>query len=233
MILEINNLYKNFEEKEVLNDVNLTLNDGEVLAIIGPSGAGKSTLLRIIGGLEKASKGDIKIFENVVCENGVYKKNKYLKDIYKDISYIFQDFNLFDNMTVKNNIALAPKFRKYDNIDAIVETLLEKIKLSDKIDKYPSTLSGGEKQRIAIARALAISPKLILFDEPTSALDVESIENLVYTINEMKKDNITMIIVTHDLNFASRVASRMIFMENTKILDEDNSRVKSFLNINK
>ena len=134
-------------------------------------------------------------------------------------------------MTVRNNIALAPKFRKYDNIDDIVESLLEKMNLSDKIDKYPNTLSGGEKQRIAIARALAISPKLILFDEPTSALDVESIENLVYTINEMKKDNITMIIVTHDLNFASRVASRMIFMENTKILDEDNSRVKSFLNI--
>lgn len=233
MILEINNLYKNFEEKEVLNDVNLILDEGEVLAIIGPSGAGKSTLLRIIGGLEKASKGDIKIFDNVVCANGVYKKNKYLKDIYKDISYIFQDFNLFDNMTVRNNIALAPKFRKYDNIDAIVESLLKKMNLSDKIDKYPNTLSGGEKQRIAIARALAISPKLILFDEPTSALDVESIENLVYTINEMKKDNITMIIVTHDLNFASRVASRMIFMENTKILDEDNSRVKSFLNINK
>lgn len=231
MILEINNLYKNFDEKEVLNDVSLTLNEGEVLAIIGPSGAGKSTLLRIIGGLEKASSGDIKIFDNDVCKNGIYKKNKYLKDIYKDISYIFQDFNLFDNMTVRNNIALAPKFRKYDNIDDIVESLLKKMNLSDKIDKYPNTLSGGEKQRIAIARALAISPKLILFDEPTSALDVESIENLVYTINEMKKDNITMIIVTHDLNFASRVASRMIFMENTKILDEDNSRVKSFLNI--
>ena len=114
-----------------------------------------------------------------------------------------------------------------------LQSQLEKMKLSDKIDKYPNTLSGGEKQRIAIARALAISPKLILFDEPTSALDVESIENLVYTINEMKKDNITMIIVTHDLNFASRVASRMIFMENTKILDEDNSRVIDFLNINK
>lgn len=233
MILEINNLYKNFEEKEVLNDVSLTLDEGEVLAIIGPSGAGKSTLLRIIGGLEKASSGDIKIFDNEICKNGIYKKNKYVKDIYKDISYIFQDFNLFDNMTVRNNIALAPKFRKYDNIDDIVESLLKKMNLSDKIDKYPNTLSGGEKQRIAIARALAISPKLILFDEPTSALDVESIENLVYTINEMKKDNITMIIVTHDLNFASRVASRMIFMENTKILDEDNSRVKSFLNINK
>ena len=233
MILEINNLYKNFDEKEVLNDVNLTLDEGEVLAIIGPSGAGKSTLLRIIGGLEKASSGDIKIFDNEICKNGIYKKNKYLKDIYKDISYIFQDFNLFDNMTVRNNIALAPKFRKYDNIDDIVESLLKKMNLSDKIDKYPNTLSGGEKQRIAIARALAISPKLILFDEPTSALDVESIENLVYTINEMKKDNIMMIIVTHDLNFASRVASRMIFMENTKILDEGNSRVKSFLNINK
>ncbi|MCR5422805.1 MAG: ATP-binding cassette domain-containing protein [Bacilli bacterium] len=233
MILEINNLYKNFDEKEVLNDVSLSLDEGEVLAIIGPSGAGKSTLLRIIGGLEKASSGDIKIFDNEICKNGVYKKNKYLKDVYKDISYIFQDFNLFDNMTVRNNIALAPKFRKYDNIDDIVESLLKKMNLSDKIDKYPNTLSGGEKQRIAIARALAISPKLILFDEPTSALDVESIENLVYTINEMKKDNITMIIVTHDLNFASRVASRMIFMENTKILDEDNFRVKSFLNINK
>ena len=233
MILDIKNLYKNFEEKEVLNDVSLSLNEGEVLTIIGPSGAGKSTLLRIIGGLEKASSGSINIFDKEICVNGLYKKNKYLKEIYKDISFIFQDFNLFDNMTVKKNIALAPKFRGYDNIDDIVKNLLEKMNLSDKIDKYPNTLSGGEKQRIAIARALAISPKLILFDEPTSALDVESIENLVYTINEMKKDNITMIIVTHDLNFASRVASRMIFMENTKILDEDNNRVKSFLNINK
>ena len=229
-ILEIKNLYKSFDTKEVLNNINLDVYESEVLAIIGPSGAGKSTLLRIIGGLEYADRGNIKIFDNYIMQNSKYKKAKEIKDIYKDISYIFQDFNLFDNMSVKKNVSLALKFRKVENSDIIVKDILEKLNILDKIDSFPSTLSGGQKQRVAIARALATSPKLILFDEPTSALDVESIQGLVYTINEMKKQGITMIIVTHDLNFASSVANRLVFMEDSKILDENSKRVQEFIN---
>lgn len=229
-ILEINNLYKSFNTKEVLNNINLDVYESEVLALIGPSGAGKSTLLRIIGGLEYADSGSIKIFDNYIMQNGKYKKAKEIKDIYKDISYIFQDFNLFDNMNVEKNVSLALKFRKVENADDIVKGVLEKLSILDKIDSFPNTLSGGEKQRVAIARALATSPKLILFDEPTSALDVESIQGLVYTINEMKKQGITMIIVTHDLNFASSVANRLVFMEDSQILDENSKRVQAFIN---
>ena len=229
-ILEIKNLYKSFDTKEVLNNINLDVYESEVLALIGPSGAGKSTLLRIIGGLEYADRGSIKIFDNYIMQNSKYKKAKEIKDIYKDISYIFQDFNLFDNMNVKKNVSLALKFRKVENSDIIVKDILEKLNILDKIDSFPSTLSGGQKQRVAIARALATSPKLILFDEPTSALDVESIQGLVYTINEMKKQGITMIIVTHDLNFASSVANRLVFMEDSKILDENSKRVQEFIN---
>ena len=229
-ILAINNLYKSFDEKEVLNDINLDVYESEVLAIIGPSGAGKSTLLRIIGGLEYGDRGSIKIFDNYILQNGKYKKGKDVKELYKDISYIFQDFNLFDNMNVRKNVSLALKFRKEKNIDEKVNEILDKLNILDKKEAYPATLSGGQKQRVAIARALATSPKLILFDEPTSALDVESIQGLVYTINEMKKQGITMIIVTHDLNFASSVANRLIFMEDTKILDESSKRVQEFIN---
>ena len=170
-ILEINNLYKSFDEKEVLNDINLDVYESEVLAIIGPSGAGKSTLLRIIGGLEYGDRGSIKIFDNYILQNGKYKKSKDVKEIYKDISYIFQDFHLFDNMNVRKNVSLALKFRKEKNIDEKVNEILDKLNILDKKEAYPATLSGGQKQRVAIARALATSPKLILFDEPTSALD--------------------------------------------------------------
>ena len=133
-------------------------------------------------------------------------------------------------MNVRKNVSLALKFRKEKNIDEKVNEILDKLNILDKKEAYPATLSGGQKQRVAIARALATSPKLILFDEPTSALDVESIQGLVYTINEMKKQGITMIIVTHDLNFASSVANRLIFMEDTKILDESSKRVQEFIN---
>ena len=133
-------------------------------------------------------------------------------------------------MNVRKNVSLALKFRKEKNIDEKVNEILDKLNILDKKEAFPATLSGGQKQRIAIARALATSPKLILFDEPTSALDVESIQGLVYTINEMKKQGITMIIVTHDLNFASSVANRLIFMEDTKILDESSKRVQEFIN---
>ena len=133
-------------------------------------------------------------------------------------------------MNVRKNVSLALKFRKEKNIDEKVNEILDKLNILDKKEAFPATLSGGQKQRVAIARALATSPKLILFDEPTSALDVESIQGLVYTINEMKKQGITMIIVTHDLNFASSVANRLIFMEDTKILDESSKRVQEFIN---
>ena len=229
-VLKIKNLYKKFKDKEVLNDISFELKESEVLTIIGPSGTGKSTLLRIIGGLEVADRGNINIFGEDVVRNGKYIKNKNIKKMYEKISYIFQDFNLFDNMNVEKNITLAPSLRKQENTKEKARMLLEKVGLLDKLNAYPNTLSGGEKQRVAIARALAMDPKLILFDEPTSALDVESVQALVYTINEMKKQGITMIVVTHDLSFAKKVGDRLIFMENAKILGEDSKRMQEFLN---
>ena len=228
-VVSIKNLYKQFDKKVAIDDVCFNITEGEVVSIIGPSGSGKSTLLRIIASLEKADKGEISLLNEKIMKDDKYVKLKN-RDVYSKIGYIFQDFNLFDNLNVIDNIELAPKLRKMDNIKKKTLELLELVKLSDKINNYPNTLSGGEKQRIAIARALALNPSFILFDEPTSALDVESILNLVYTINELKKKNITMLIVTHDLAFAKKVSSRMIFMENARLVD-DKSRIDKFMNM--
>lgn len=225
-VLEIKSLYKKFDKDFVLDDVNITIQEGEAVSIIGPSGSGKSTLLRIISSLEKASKGNIKLFGKDIMKDNKYIK--YKENVFKEVGFIFQDFNLFDNLNVKDNIELAPKLMKMDNIENKTIELLKLVNLSDKIKNYPNQLSGGEKQRIAIARALALNPKFILFDEPTSALDVENIRDLVYTINELKNKGITLLIVTHDLNFASSVSSRLVFMEKAKII-EDSERIDKFM----
>jgi len=217
-VLKLDNISKNFKNTIAVSNVNFTLNENEVVSIIGPSGSGKSTLLRLICNLEQTKQGSIKILDKLVLKNGNYLKNN--KDGYQYLGMIFQDFNLFDNLNVSDNIKLAPKLinkLSKDELTVLTTKLLKQVKLEDKIDDYPSNLSGGQKQRIAIARALAINPKIILIDEPTSALDVESVEDLISIINNLKKENITMLIVTHDVAFAKRVSTRLMFMDKSEI----------------
>ncbi len=216
-MIEAKEIYKSFNGKEVLNNVNLKVKKGEKVAIIGPSGAGKSTLLRTLNFLEIPDSG------NIFFENKEIKLNLDIDKYREQIGMVFQHFNLFPNLTVKENIILAPitlgKNTKEEAED-IAKKLLRKIKLIDKLDEYPKNLSGGEKQRVAIIRALAMKPKVMLFDEPTSALDPEMIGEVLSLIEEVAKEKITMVIVTHEMSFAKRIASKVIFMDNGKILEE-------------
>lgn len=217
MLLKLKNISKSFANNKVVNNVSFDLNEGEILSIIGPSGSGKSTLLRLIANLESIDSGNIFIQDQMIHTSSKLDKKK----LYQNMGFIFQDFALFEHLTVKENIELSPRVvYKKSLTDIFLETqrLLKLVFLEDKINAYPNTLSGGEKQRIAIARALATNPKILLFDEPTSALDIKSIENLISIINQLKKDHIGIIIVTHDLSFAKQVSSRLLFMKNSSII---------------
>ncbi len=221
MLLETKNLSKNFKQVQAVKDVSFGLDAGEVLSIIGPSGSGKSTLLKLIANLEQPTEGDIYISGQSI--QSADKKTK--RALYQSMGFIFQDFALFEHLTVKENLELAPKLvykKNQDSISKETDRLLKLVGLEDKIDAYPITLSGGQKQRIAIARALATSPKILLFDEPTSALDVRSIDDLVDIILKLKKAQIGILIVTHDLRFAKLVSSRLLFMKNSSIIFSEN-----------
>ncbi|MDX9808255.1 MAG: ATP-binding cassette domain-containing protein [Acholeplasma sp.] len=221
MLLETKNLSKNFKQVQAVKDVSFGLDAGEVLSIIGPSGSGKSTLLKLIANLEQPTEGDIYISGQSI--QSADKKTK--RALYQSMGFIFQDFALFEHLTVKENLELAPKLvykKNQDSISKETDRLLKLVGLEDKIDAYPITLSGGQKQRIAIARALATSPKILLFDEPTSALDVKSIDDLVDIILKLKKAQIGILIVTHDLRFAKLVSSRLLFMKNSSIIFSEN-----------
>ncbi|MCV2232335.1 amino acid ABC transporter ATP-binding protein [Paracholeplasma manati] len=221
MLLETKNLSKNFKQVQAVKDVSFGLDAGEVLSIIGPSGSGKSTLLKLIANLEQPTEGDIYISGQSI--QSADKKTK--RALYQSMGFIFQDFALFEHLTVKENLELAPKLvykKNQDSISKETNRLLKLVGLEDKIDAYPITLSGGQKQRIAIARALATSPKILLFDEPTSALDVKSIDDLVDIILKLKKAQIGILIVTHDLRFAKLVSSRLLFMKNSSIIFSEN-----------
>lgn len=221
MLLETKNLSKNFKQLQAVKDVSFGLYAGEVLSIIGPSGSGKSTLLKLIANLEQPTDGDIYILGQSI--QSADKKTK--RALYQSMGFIFQDFALFEHLTVKENLELAPKLvykKNQDSISKETDRLLKLVGLEDKIDAYPITLSGGQKQRIAIARALATSPKILLFDEPTSALDVKSIDDLVDIILKLKKAQIGILIVTHDLRFAKLVSSRLLFMKNSSIIFSEN-----------
>lgn len=221
MLLETKNLSKNFKQLQAVKDVSFGLYAGEVLSIIGPSGSGKSTLLKLIANLEQPTEGDIYLLGQSI--QSADKKTK--RALYQSMGFIFQDFALFEHLTVKENLELAPKLvykKNQDSISKETDRLLKLVGLEDKIDAYPITLSGGQKQRIAIARALATSPKILLFDEPTSALDVKSIDDLVDIILKLKKAQIGILIVTHDLRFAKLVSSRLLFMKNSSIIFSEN-----------
>ena len=215
-MLEIRNLNKSFGNKQVLFDVNMKVNDKDVIGIIGPSGCGKSTLLRCINCLEKPTSGEI-LFQDKVID---YNKNLSL--LRRHIGMVFQQFNLFDNLTVLDNIILAPvKLKIMSKDDAIkkAEEYLEKIDLLDKKDNYPKELSGGQKQRIAIVRSLMMNPKIMLFDEPTSALDPEMIGEVSKLIKDIAKKGMTMIIVSHEMNFIKSFSTKVVFMDEGRIVE--------------
>lgn len=236
-MLYVNNLYKCFGETQVLKGIDEHIKKGEVLVLIGPSGSGKSTFLRCLNLLEKPTSGEI-TFEGKSITNKECDINK----IREKMGMVFQQFNLFPHKTVLENITMAPiKVKKISKEKAIEKAmeLLAKVGLSDKANSYPSSLSGGQKQRIAIARALAMEPDVMLFDEPTSALDPEMVGEVLNVMKQLAKDGMTMVVVTHEMGFAKEVGSRIIFMDNGKIIEKGtpneiffnpkNSRTREFL----
>ena len=217
-VIELKNVHKSFGDLQVLKDISLRVKKGEVVVIIGPSGSGKSTLCRIINRLETIDSGEILIEGEPVPQEG-----KKLAELRSRIGMVFQSFNLFAHMTVLDNITLAPvdvlkKPRKEAREEAM--RLLERVGVADQAHKVPAQLSGGQQQRAAIARALAMHPAAILFDEPTSALDPEMIGEVLNVMTELAADGMTMLIVTHEMNFARRVADRVIFMDEGRIVEE-------------
>lgn len=226
--MQIQGLKKSFGTNEVLKGISLTVNQGEVLAILGPSGSGKSTLLRCATFLERPDAGEIRYFDRspIRFDNGQLEAGD-LRSLRGDFGLVFQDFNLFPHWTVMKNISDAPvRVQKRNPKEVHEETLalLEKMNLSDKAHAYPSHLSGGQQQRVAIARALALKPKMLFFDEPTSALDPELTGEILTVIRQLAAENMTMVIVTHEMNFAAEVADRAVFMDNGVVLEEGSAR---------
>lgn len=222
-IISAKNIIKSFGKLEVLKDVSLEVEEGEVVAIIGPSGSGKSTFLRSLIHLETIDDGTIAIDGDTVVEKGVYKKPQETKESYQKLGMVFQNFNLFPHKSVLDNIILAPtlvnkKGKEEAKNNAL--SLLESVGLSEKVDAYPYQLSGGQQQRVAIARALALNPRAILFDEPTSALDPELTGEILKVIRNLAAQKMTMVIVTHEIEFAKNVADRVIFMADGYIIEE-------------
>ncbi|MCV9907882.1 amino acid ABC transporter ATP-binding protein [Brucella sp. HL-2] len=214
----IKNVHKSFGSVEVLKGVSLTVERGEVFALIGRSGSGKSTLLRCINGLEKINSGEIEIAGHKVTSDAAQ-----LRKLRKDVGIVFQSYNLFPHLTVGENIMLAPKIVKnVSKADARkkAEEVLKLVGLSEKFDAYPDQLSGGQQQRVAIARSLAMQPKVMLFDEVTSALDPELTEEVLNVMEELARGGMTMILVTHEMAFARRVATKTIFMHQGTIWEE-------------
>ena len=217
-MLKLNQLSKYFNDKQVLHSVDLEISQGEIVTIIGPSGSGKSTLLRCMNLLEVPEEGEVWFEDNNLLDS---KTN--LNKIREQIGMVFQNFNLFPNKTVGENITLALKLLKKmkdEEANEIANQLLTRVGLADKINMYPSKLSGGQKQRVAIARSLALNPKLMLFDEPTSALDPEMVKEVLDVMKELGEGGMTMVIVTHEMGFARQVATRAIFVDEGRILED-------------
>ena len=237
-MIELRHVEKHYGDLHVLRDISLSVRKGEVVVIIGPSGSGKSTLCRSINRLEPIDSGEILLEGEPIPQEG-----KKLAELRAQIGMVFQSFNLFAHRTVLDNITLAPvdvlkKSRKDVREEAL--RLLERVGVRDQADKVPAQLSGGQQQRAAIARSLAMHPKVMLFDEPTSALDPEMIQEVLNVIAELAQEGMTMLIVTHEMNFARRVADRVIFMDGGQIVEEntpelffsnpESQRARDFLN---
>ena len=227
-IIKTENICKSFGSVEVLKNVSLTVEPGEVVVIIGPSGAGKSTFLRSLNRLEKTTSGKIWIDDKLVEDrvnghNQVKTHQKERAAILLEMGMVFQRFNLFPHKTALQNVMLAPMTVKHvpekDAREKAVK-LLEQVGLGDKLDAYPAKLSGGQQQRVAIARALAMEPKIMLFDEPTSALDPELVGDVLAVMKKLAEDGMTMLVVTHEMGFAREVADRVVFMYDGVVLEE-------------
>ncbi len=254
-ILEVNELTKDFGATKVLKGITFSLEEGKVLSIIGSSGSGKTTLLRCINGLETATSGKISVNGKVVYDSTITDKKELraLKDNQQNIGLVFQQFNLLPQYTALGNVTLAmklaakkrPDYKKnkkaiLEEIDNTAKAYLDKVGLSDKLGNYPCELSGGQQQRVSIARALAMNPQILFFDEPTSALDPELTGEILKTIRQLAEDNMTMVIVTHEMNFAKDVSDEVIFMDDGVIAEHGtpdevlvnpkNPRTKAFLN---
>lgn len=238
VLLAIKDIRKDFGDRAVLRGINLTLHKGEVVVILGPSGCGKSTLLRCVNGLETVQSGDI-VYDN----KSIYDKDIKIREIRQRIGMVFQSYDLFAHMTVIENLLLGPvKAQKRDREEVLnlARTLLKKVGLEDRENSYPRQLSGGQKQRVAIVRSLCMNPDIILFDEVTAALDPEMVREVLEVILRLAKQGMTMMIVTHEMNFAKAVADRIIFMDEGIILEEatpdefftnpKTDRAKQFLN---
>ena len=241
-MVKMENVQKNFGDLQVLKDISLELKRGEVVATIGPSGSGKSTLLRCLNRLETVDGGSIAIEDEYLVKNGKYVDDATARSICGKMGMVFQQFNLFPHMTVLENLLEAPlivKKLKREEILPVAEELLAKVGLAEKKDVYPTRLSGGQQQRVAIARALAMNPDIMLFDEPTSSLDPELTGEVLKTMRNLAEENMTMIVVTHEMGFAREVATKVIFMADGIVQEQGtpeelfgnpkNERLKAFL----
>ena len=235
----VNHLVKKFGDNTVLNDLNITISEGEVVCIIGPSGSGKSTFLRCMNHLEEPTSGEI-----IIDGQDLTDKHTDINLVRQHIGMVFQHFNLFPHLTVLENITLAPldlKGEAKESANKRGVELLTQVGLAEKKDDYPDSLSGGQKQRVAIARALAMNPDIMLFDEPTSALDPEMVGDVLKVMKDLALQGMTMVIVTHEMGFAKEVADRVIFTDGGKILEDGtpeqvfnnphNPRTQDFLNL--
>ena len=233
----VEHLVKKYGDNTVLNDINVSINEGDVVCVIGPSGSGKSTFLRCLNQLEEASSGDI-----IIDGANLTDKNTDINQVRQHIGMVFQHFNLFPHLSILENIVLAPtdlgRLSK-DEAEKKALELLERVGLADKKNAYPDSLSGGQKQRVAIARALAMNPDIMLFDEPTSALDPEMVGDVLGIMKDLAKQGMTMVIVTHEMGFAKEVANRVMFIDGGNFLEDgspeqvfenpQNPRTKDFL----
>jgi len=216
--IEFKDVCKSFGKVEVLHDISLTINEKEVVVIVGPSGSGKSTLLRCINGLEKITSGEL-----IVNDISLPRQKRKIREIRKEVGMVFQLFYLFPHMTALENVAFGPKkVRGASRGEAndIAKDILKKVGLADRSSHYPAELSGGQQQRVAIARAMALKPKIMLFDEPTSALDPELREEVLNVMIAVAQEGITMVVVTHEMSFASKAGSRLLFMDDGRIAED-------------
>ncbi|MFF5727375.1 amino acid ABC transporter ATP-binding protein [[Kitasatospora] papulosa] len=236
-LIELRDVNKYFGKLHVLQDINLTVGRGEVVVVIGPSGSGKSTLCRTINRLETIESGHIAIDGKPLPEEG-----KGLAELRAEVGMVFQSFNLFAHKTVLANVSLAQlrvRRRKKDEADRRSRELLERVGLASQADKFPAQLSGGQQQRVAIARALAMDPKALLFDEPTSALDPEMINEVLEVMQQLAREGMTMVVVTHEMGFARSAANRVVFMSDGRVIEDrtpedffthpESDRAKDFL----
>ena len=236
-LIEVKGLVKHFKHVEVLRGINIDICKGDVVAVIGPSGSGKSTFLRCLNLLEEPTGGQI-VFEGV----DITSKETKIDQMRQKIGMVFQQFNLFTNMTVLDNVSAGPvlvKGMKKDEARKLAQSLLERVGLGDRGGAYPIQLSGGQQQRVAIARALAMQPDVMLFDEPTSALDPEMVHEVLDVIQQLAREGMTMVVVTHEMGFAREVANRVVFIDEGVIMEEaapaeffgspKNPRLKDFL----